>query len=361
MKPAPIPANEIDRQTSLDTMGLLSVERDPELDRITQFAERLFGTEIVAISLLDNDRQFFKSRVNLSVSETSRDISFCGHAIMNDAPMAVCDTHKDERFRDNPLVTDGPKIRSYLGVPISNQQGYKLGTLCVIDSNEREFSKDEIKTLQDLAHWVETVVALRYSERSQKRLVTDLDAAQREALIDTLTGIWNRRGLEELLSREISSAHIRNTPVGIFMLDIDHFKRVNDTHGHLIGDKVIRSISEIIASSLRDQDIIGRFGGEEFVCILPGLRLGSMIHLGEKLCDAIRQQAKTSDKNGDTIPVTVSVGTTWISPQTKTKYSSNQVLQIADDALYQAKEGGRDTVRYKPLDDDCILKRLDKP
>ncbi len=355
MKPAPIPANEMARQTSLNTMGLLSIERDPELDRITKFAKRLFGTDIVAISLLDNDRQFFKSHVNLSVSETSRDISFCGHTVMHDAPMAVSDTHKDERFIDNPLVTGDPKIRSYLGVPISNEQGYKLGTICVIDSHTRNFSNDEIATLQDIAHWVETVIALRYSERSQKQLVSDLDTAQRDALIDTLTGIWNRRGLEELLEREISSAHIRNTPVGIFMLDIDHFKRVNDTHGHLVGDKVIQGISEIIASSLRDQDIIGRFGGDEFVCILPGVRLDPIMFLGEKLCQTIRQLGKVSNKNGDPVEVTVSIGATWVPPHIKTKYSSSQVLQMADDALYQAKKAGRDTVCYKPLDVDRAL------
>tara|TARA_R110002124_G_scaffold260140_1_gene426099 strand:+ start:2565 stop:3647 length:1083 start_codon:yes stop_codon:yes gene_type:complete len=360
VKPAPVPSDEVDRQKSLEAMGLLSTPRDPELDRITRLAERLFGSDIVAISLLDNDRQFFKSRVNLSVSETGRDISFCGHAVMHDAPLVISNALDDDRFHDNPLVTGGPEIRSYLGVPISNQQGYKLGTLCIIDSKKRDFTKDEIATLQDLAHWVETVIALRYSERSQKQLLEDLNTAQRDVLIDTLTGIWNRRGLEELLGREISSAQIKSAPVGIFMLDIDHFKRVNDTYGHLIGDKVIQSISEIMASSMRDQDIIGRFGGEEFVCILPGLRLERMMYLGYKLCETFREQCKVTNKDGELVSVTVSVGATWLSPHATTKYSSDQVLQTADDALYEAKEGGRDTVRYIPLDEHGSLETLEE-
>ncbi|WP_417803717.1 sensor domain-containing diguanylate cyclase [Thalassospira lucentensis] len=360
MKPAPIPSNEVERQKSLEAMSVLSTPRDPELDRITRLAERLFGSDIVAISLLDNDRQFFKSRVNLSVSETSRDISFCGHAVMYDAPLVVPNALEDERFYDNPLVTGGPEIRSYLGVPISNQQGYKLGTLCVIDGNQRNFTKEEIQTLQDLARWVETVLALRYTERSQQQLLKDLDTAQRELLIDTLTGIWNRRGLEELLSREISAAQMKKTPVGIFMLDIDHFKSINDTNGHLIGDKVIQSISEIMSSSLRDQDITGRFGGEEFVCILPGLRLERMMYLGYKICETIAEQCKVPNKDGEQISVTVSVGATWVSPQTTQLYGSEQILQMADDALYKAKQAGRNTVRYLPLDAHGSLEALDE-
>ncbi|MBO9507362.1 MULTISPECIES: sensor domain-containing diguanylate cyclase [Thalassospira] len=350
MKVAPIPENESERQKSLESMGILSTPRDPELDRITRLAERIFKTEFTAISLLDGDRQFFKSRVNLSASETSRDISFCGHAIMHDAPLVVGNAINDERFSDNPLVAGAPHIRSYVGVPLSNAEGFKLGTLCIIDSKTRNFSDSEIETLKDLAHWVETVLALRYTERSQKQLLADLDAAHRDVMIDSLTGVWNRRGLEELLAREMSSSRIKGGSAGIFMLDIDHFKKVNDSYGHLIGDKVIQGIAAIMSSSLRDHDIVGRFGGEEFVCILPGLRLEQTMYLGYKLCDTVRDQCRVSDMNGNPVPITVSVGATWISNESTGQYEPHDILRIADEALYEAKESGRDTVRYRALD-----------
>ncbi|OSQ47099.1 sensor domain-containing diguanylate cyclase [Thalassospira alkalitolerans] len=350
LKTAPIPENEEERQESLESMGILSTPRDPELDRITRLCERIFGTEIVAISLLDNDRQFFKSRVNLAVPETPRDISFCGHAIMHDAPLVIGNAQTDDRFSDNPLVKGAPHIRAYAGVPLSNSKGFKLGTLCIIDTKTREFSDSEIETLKDLAHWVETVLALRYTERNQKQLLADLDAAHRDMMIDSLTGVWNRRGLQELLSREMTAARIKNGSAGVFMLDIDHFKQVNDTYGHLVGDKVIQDIAAIMSSSLRDHDIVGRFGGEEFVCILPGLRLEQTMYLGYKLCNAVRDQCHVTGPDGNSVPITVSVGATWISNETTDLHEPLDVLRVADEALYDAKESGRDTVRYKALD-----------
>ena len=358
MKVAPTPDDENERQKSLESMGILSTPRDPELDRITRLAERIFKTEIVAISLLDGDRQFFKSRINLAVPETPRDISFCGHAIMHDAPLVVGNATEDDRFKGNPLVMGAPHIRSYAGVPLSNSEGYKLGTLCIIDSKVRRFSETEIETLKDLAHWVETVLALRYTERSQKQLLLDLDAAHRDVMIDGLTGVWNRRGLEELLAREMTSSRIKGGSAGVFMLDIDHFKKVNDTYGHLIGDKVIQGIAAIMSSSLRDHDIVGRFGGEEFVCVLPGLRLEQTLYLGYKLCDTIRDQCRVSDTNGNMVPITVSVGATWISNESTGLYDPHEVLRVADEALYAAKESGRDTVCYHALDSHGSLDDL---
>ena len=358
MKIAPTPDNENERQKSLESMGILSTPRDPELDRITRLAERIFNTEIVAISLIDGDRQFFKSRINLGVPETPRDISFCGHASMHDAPLVVGTAIDDERFRDNPLVVGAPHIRSYAGVPLSNREGYKLGTLCIIDSKTRNFSESEIETLKDLAHWIETVLALRYSERSQRQLLADLDAAHRDMMIDSLTGVWNRRGLEELLAREMTSSRIKGGSAGVFMLDIDHFKQVNDTHGHLIGDKVLQDIAAIMSSCLRDHDIVGRFGGEEFVCVLPGIRLEQTMYLGYKLCNAVRDQCRVSDMDGNAVSITVSVGATWISSETTDLYEPLDVLRIADEALYEAKESGRDTVRYRALDSHGSLDDL---
>jgi len=158
MKKAALPENEIARQKSLESMGILTSEAGPELDRITRVAQRIFGSEIVTISLLDNDRQFFKSNINQPSTETPRDISFCGHVINGAMTFVVEDTTRDKRFHDSPLVTGVPNVRSYAGVPLTNPDGFKIGTLCVVDSETRHFSEEDLQILEDLGHWAEPQV-----------------------------------------------------------------------------------------------------------------------------------------------------------------------------------------------------------
>jgi len=149
-----IPADEDDRQAALDRTGLLRPGHNPDLDDIVELAAMICGVPIALVSLVDHDRQFFKASVGLQAEETSRGVSFCGHAILGRDPFLVPDASQDQRFADNPLVTGPPHIRFYAGVPLLVDDRHAIGTLCVIDSKPRvldERMRDALTRLARIA------------------------------------------------------------------------------------------------------------------------------------------------------------------------------------------------------------------
>jgi len=153
MLPAPIPDNDEDRLSALRELLILDTPPEQRFDRIVEFAAQEFDVPIALISLLDRDRQWFKSRFGLAVCETSRDISFCGHAICGHDILVIPDARVDERFIDNPLVLGDPFIRFYAGAPLVIPSGHAIGTLCLIDRRSRSLDKVELSimsTLRDL-------------------------------------------------------------------------------------------------------------------------------------------------------------------------------------------------------------------
>lgn len=150
-----IPDDETARLRALQACAVLDTAPEERFDRITRLAQTIFGVEIALVSLVDADRQWFKSRQGLSATETPRDISFCGHAILGDDVLEIEDAVQDPRFVDNPLVTGAPFIRFYAGMPLHSADGYRVGTLCIIDSAPRVFTERDRFMLRDLAHCVD--------------------------------------------------------------------------------------------------------------------------------------------------------------------------------------------------------------
>lgn len=152
--------DEAERLAKLKSLNVLDTPPEERFDRITRIAKRVFDVPIVLISLVDEDRQWFKSCVGLDVSQTGRDISFCGHAIHNDELFIVEDTALDPRFSDNPLVLNEPFIRFYAGCPLQFEGGSALGTLCLIDKRVRSLSKDDIQLFKDLGKIAEMELSI---------------------------------------------------------------------------------------------------------------------------------------------------------------------------------------------------------
>lgn len=150
MLAAPTPDNEAERLVALYALLLLDTPREERFDRIVEFACAEFDMPIVLITLLDSERQWFKSSVGLSACETGRDVSFCGHAILRSEIMEVRNALEDPRFADNPLVTGAPHIRFYAGAPLILPNGYALGTLCLIDTKPRRLDDIEMAILSTL-------------------------------------------------------------------------------------------------------------------------------------------------------------------------------------------------------------------
>jgi len=151
MKKPIAPQTEVMRINHLHSLNILDTASDLDFDRLTEFVANIFCVPIALISLVDTQRQWFKSKVGLEANETSRDISFCGHAILNDKVFIVENALLDDRFSDNPLVVDEPSIRFYAGAPLKTSKGYKIGTLCIIDTQPREFRKQDIEILEKVA------------------------------------------------------------------------------------------------------------------------------------------------------------------------------------------------------------------
>nr|WP_315186699.1 sensor domain-containing diguanylate cyclase [uncultured Albidiferax sp.] len=250
IKPA-IPPDESFRLGTLRSLDLLDTPPEERFDRLTRMARRMFGVSIALVSLVDENRQWFKSAQGLEDKETSRDISFCGHAILGDGLLLVPDAKSDLRFFDNPLVTSPPYVRFYAGWPLQATNGSKLGTLCLLDPQPRSFADEDIQLLGDLAAIVE-------QEISTYQLAT----------LDELTRLHNRRGFLVLAQHALHLAARKALPCALVFFDLDKFKAINDNFGHAEGDKALLAFADQMRRSFRDADILARLGGDEFVVLL---------------------------------------------------------------------------------------------
>ncbi len=250
--PAPT-KNEESRLASLQSLRILDTDPEERFDRVTRLAKKLFDVPIALVSLVDERRQWFKSSIGLSVKETPRDISFCGHTIHNNHTFIIEDTFLDERFSDNPLVINEPNIRFYAGHPISAPSGENIGTLCIIDTKPRTLNEDDHAALSDLA-----------------ALVTGEFISLQLATMDELTNISNRRGFKRLGQHCLDMADRRNSMCHLVYFDLNKFKLFNDNYGHAAGDQVLKIFAEQMKNTFRSSDVCARFGGDEFVVLLTG-------------------------------------------------------------------------------------------
>lgn len=253
MQIPPKPENEATRIGRLRALNILDSSPEDRFDRLTRLAKRLFNVPIALVSLVDENRQWFKSCQGLNTSETPRDISFCGHAILGEDIFQIPDAAQDSRFYDNPLVTDEPHIRFYAGCPLVVGDGNKLGTLCIIDREPRRLDEEDLALLRDLARMAEQELA-----------------ALQLATIDELTMISNRRGFEALAQHAINMCLRKGEPASLMYFDLDRFKPINDRFGHAEGDRALGDFSKLLQQTFRESDVIGRIGGDEFAVFASG-------------------------------------------------------------------------------------------
>jgi diguanylate cyclase (GGDEF)-like protein len=348
---ARIPANESQRLEALAQYHILDTLDEQAYDDITFLASQICGVPIALVSLIDKDRQWFKSKIGIDVTETSRDIAFCAHAILEpETLMMVPDTAQDFRFADNPFVTSEPHIRFYAGAPLVTPGGDALGTLCVIDKKPRDLTELQRRALSALSRQIVAQLELRkaldhlairvqesieYEEKleSYQRKLELINASlEVDSQTDKLTGLSNRRHFDEILLEEFDRAARRERPLSIMLIDVDNFKSFNDTFGHSAGDETLRRVARLLTDNKRLQDFVARYGGEEFVVLLPNtLEEGAMI-----LAERIRKGVQ--NYKWDLRPITISVG---VCTFTGTEHTVAQYIEVADGALYLSKANGR--------------------
>ena len=180
----------------------------------------------------------------------------------------------------------------------------------------------------------------------QNQLIAAREALREQATRDPLTGLWNRAAILDLLQRELSQAERDGSSVGVVLADLDRFKQVNDTYGHLAGDAVLRETARRMCDALRSHDLVGRYGGEEFLLVLPGCDLEKTHALAERLRRCVAETALELPEGS--VAVTISLGLTASDPRAPSE--ATPLLRLADTALYQAKRSGRNRVAAGPVD-----------
>jgi two-component system, cell cycle response regulator len=170
----------------------------------------------------------------------------------------------------------------------------------------------------------------------QSQLLATQQQLRLQATRDSLTGLWNRAMILEILQRELARSRREDQPIAVIMADIDHFKQINDTHGHLAGDQVLRQVAQRLSTALRPYDTVGRYGGEEFLMVLPGCGVDTALNLAERLRHSVEAEPIRNERmllRSVTLSLGVAVWDGDVSPL--------ELLRLADDALYQAKRMGR--------------------
>ncbi len=350
MPAPPLPAGEERRLAVLHDYDVLDAEPNPDLDEIALLASIICETPIALVSLVDRDRQRFTANIGLTIGSTRRDDAFCAYAILDpDRVTVVPDAVRDRRFAGNPLVTGDPHVRFYAGAPLVTPEGAPLGTLCVIDRKPRVLTPDQEQALRVLSRQVMAQLELRRhvaalerrvdaSERYKRvlevhreRLEAEVRHSEEQSLTDTLTGIPNRRALEARLATLDGSDSV----MSVAMVDLDGFKRINDEHGHRRGDEVLAHVAAVLAAEARIRDLVGRYGGDEFLVILPDTGPDGAAAVAERM----RRAVELAFGHGTAGTLSIGVASGHAGSGTR------RLVDEADRALYRAKAEGRNRVR----------------
>jgi diguanylate cyclase (GGDEF)-like protein len=351
----PLPANEQARLRALRAYEILDTLPESSYDDFAQLASIVCDTPIAMISLVDDDRQWFKAKVGLTLSGTPRGDAFCAHAIMDPGSvMIVKDAHADDRFAQNALVLGEPHIRFYAGAPLVTADGDAIGTLCVVDTVPRDLTPGQTEALRIMASEIVSQLDLRKSFAAieeavlaQVTYVGELEESKQQleeveshlieaAMTDPLTGLPNRRALEHQLKAEHLRAQRYGTDVSIVMIDVDHFKDINDSLGHPMGDAALVALARLLEQERRGPDVVARYGGEEFLAILPSTSLAGGLIMAERFRRAVERAS------WDFRTLTISAG---VASGKAGEIDPIELVRLADEALLQAKKSGRNCIR----------------
>ena len=267
----------VKRRAAIQRYDILDTLKEPDFDNIAILASTTLNTAFSAITFIDEHRQWFKAEFGLGIRETPIAHSICAHAIMQDDVFVVPDATRDPRFAALPFVTGHPHVRFYAGMPIRAADGTPIGALCVIDPAARPDGLPEAQhlTLKILVSQIQTQLELR-------RAIIERDAweAQQQELSrelrfvadhDMLTGLPNRAVFQACLTAALERGAARGSRTAMMLIDVDHFKQVNDSLGHDAGDALLRSFAARLRGNLRAGDTVARLGGDEFGVILEGI------------------------------------------------------------------------------------------
>ncbi|MBV8502559.1 MAG: sensor domain-containing diguanylate cyclase [Paucibacter sp.] len=291
-----------------------------DLQVLTRMATLVTGLPNAFVTLADPE--------NLPVRGTEE--TYCARALQEDDVFVVENVRVDERTRAIAERRVNSKIVTYAGALIKSEDGRKLGTLCITDEVSRPLDEEQLQLLRGLARQAMNLLSLR---QAKKELTAALEAMTRLATVDDLTGLLNRRAFMQETEKLQKLVARQQGTLCIAIIDVDRFKQVNDQHGHAAGDLVLKSVAKALRGSLRESDLVGRIGGEEFAVTLPFTSESNAFKRLEQL------RLRVAEQNSEGIRVTISGGLSELGTA-----AVSDSLKRADAALYRAKATGRNRI-----------------
>lgn len=303
------------------------------LSHISELVCEAVEAEACSIMLLDRSRERLVGRAGFGL--TRRDVSgirfevgegVAGWVAQHGEPALISDVSSDDRFVE--LSDSKSDIRSLACVPLVSQ-GKAVGVLTTTSSQSGAFTPADV----DLLIFIAKTIVLDLENKRLRRL----------SVTDQLTGAFNREFLQQNLAREIESAEARGVPLAVAMLDVDHFKQVNDRFGHDVGDKVLAEVAVRLRGAIRDDDLLIRYGGEEFLVLLPKTDAEKACEVGERMRRRLEDEA--IPVGDEEMPIRISVG---VAEHRRGDEDGAELVRRADEALYEAKRRGRNRVEAAP-------------
>lgn len=337
MQAPPTPIDEESRLQTLWGLHLLDTPAEERFDRLTRLAVRFFGVPIAGVVLVDETRQWFKSIHGLELPQTARNIAFCAWTVSERSTVVVEDAAKDPRFADNPLVAIDPRIRFYAAHPLFAADESAVGTFALMDYVPRRMGEPDVAALRDFAALAENEVRSRRLTTGQMRALSEQRASVAQGRIDPLTRLWSRPAVLRLLEHEISLASESPSSVGVLLVDIDHFRSVNERLGVDGGDAALCEVVKRIRASVRPYDSVGRYAGEKFLVLLPGTDVSTAFAAAERIRMLVLSEAVSPH-----VPVTLSIGVAAMD--NPAAGSGERIVRSAETALQSAKAHGRNRV-----------------
>lgn len=314
----------------------VSTELDQQLLRIRRIGARLFGVANCVITFADPAANIQENER----SQASIEAAFCQSIPIQAKLVVVPDARLDVALSRHRLVLGAPHIRFFVAHPIYNNDNIIVGSINLIDYQPRTMSETDLQLLADLACLVERELHLRSMSVTQLDLQKKNKNLRRKSLIDPLIGTWNRGAIMRILTIEAIRCDKLGIPLSLIVADLDFFKKINDTFGHPAGDTVLVKVASRLRSCIRSQEALGRYGGEEFLIVLPGSSHTTAMAVGERMRLAVATQPELIGQASFNLTISAGIASTDLFPSATTE----ELISRADIALYAAKDAGRNRV-----------------
>jgi diguanylate cyclase (GGDEF)-like protein len=310
---------------------------DPQMARIQRVGARLFEVANCIITL----GNVGPATANDDRVAASVETALCCALPLGAEPAVVLDTQKDPVLAKHCALAGSPHIRFYAAQPVYTHEGALVGSVALLDNAPRaSFGEADRQMLADLAALVERELAFRSVNALQLDLQKKNKNLRRKSLIDPLIGTWNRGAIMRILTIEAIRCDKAGIPLSLIVADLDYFKKINDTYGHPAGDAVLVKVASRLRSCIRPQEALGRYGGEEFLIVLPGSSHLTAMAVAERMRQAIAAQPETIGSTTLSLTISAGVAATDVFPAATTE----ELISRADIALYAAKDAGRNCV-----------------